>query len=154
MQVGGRLAGGNVVGTEGDYRTLMAANAGPTQTQRSLQGVADGQYLNGANPYLDGILQRSGDAAASRWAQQMAASGRYGSGAMQNAVADAVSANANNLQYQNYEAERSLRRKPQARSIAPATPARAFSRAHWCARRGAGPERRPCRAGRPTRHGS
>lgn len=114
QQVGSRLAGGNVVGTEGDYRNLMAASAGPTQTQASLQDVAAGKYLNGPNPYLDGILQRSGDMAASKVAQQMAASGRYGSGAMQNAVADAVSANANSLQYQNYDAERT--RQAQAAS--------------------------------------
>lgn len=114
QQVGGRLAGGNTVTTAGDYRNLMAANAGPTQTQASLQDVAAGKYLNGPNPYLDSILQRSGDVAASKVAQQMAASGRYGSGAMQNAVADAVSANANNLQYQNYSDERS--RQAQAAS--------------------------------------
>ncbi|AWN47542.1 hypothetical protein DK419_15525 [Methylobacterium terrae] len=111
--VGSRLAGGNVVGTEGDYRNLMAANAGPTQTQTSLQDVANGNYLAG-NPYLDDIVNRSNASAASRVAQQMAASGRYGSGAMGNAVADAVSANEGNLRYQDYNTQ--AQRQAQAAS--------------------------------------
>ncbi|OAS25985.1 hypothetical protein A5481_07425 [Methylobacterium platani] len=114
QQVGSRLAGGNTVTTAGAYQGLLDGMGGQSQTQRSLQGVADGQYLGGANPYLDSILQRSGDAAASKVAQQMAASGRYGSGSMQNAVADAVSANANSLRYQDYDQERA--RQAQAAS--------------------------------------
>ncbi len=106
QQVGSRLAGGNTVTTAGGYQGLLDGMGGQSQTQRSLQGVADGKYLGGANPYLDSIVQRSGDVAASKVAQQMAASGRYGSGAMQNAVADAVSANSNTLRYQDYDAER------------------------------------------------
>ncbi|TGD94066.1 tail fiber domain-containing protein [Methylobacterium nonmethylotrophicum] len=112
-QVGTRLAGGNTVTTEGDYRGLVSGVSGPSQTQKSLQDVADGKLLAG-NPYLDAITQRSSNAAASKVAAQMAASGRYGSGMMQNAVADAVSANENTLRYQNYDAERA--RQAQAAS--------------------------------------
>lgn len=113
QQVGSRLASGNVVGTEGDYRGLLAGNAGPTQTQRSLQDVADGKFLAG-NPYLDDIVQRSNASAASRVAQQFAASGRYGSPGQGNAVGDAVSANEMKLRYDDYNTQ--AQRQAQAAS--------------------------------------
>ncbi|MEN3234735.1 tail fiber domain-containing protein [Methylobacterium ajmalii] len=114
QQVGSRLAGGNSVTTAGGYQGLIDGMGGPSQTQRSLQDVADGKFLGGANPYLDAVAQRSSNAAASKVAAQMAASGRYGSGMMQNAVADAVSSNENSLRYQDYDAERA--RQAQAAS--------------------------------------
>lgn len=106
QQVGNRLAGGDTVTTAGGYQGLIDGMRGPSQTQQSLQDVAAGKFLGGANPYLDAIAQRSSNAAAMKVAGQMAASGRYGSGMMQNAVADAVSANENSLRYQDYDQER------------------------------------------------
>ncbi|QRE76488.1 tail fiber domain-containing protein [Methylobacterium aquaticum] len=114
QQVGNRLAGGNTVTTGASFQGLVDGMAGPSQTQRSLQDVANGKYLGGANPYLDAVAQRSSNAAASKVAAQMAASGRYGSGMMQNAVSDAVSANENALRYQDYDQERA--RQAQAAS--------------------------------------
>ncbi|MEN3238949.1 tail fiber domain-containing protein [Methylobacterium ajmalii] len=106
QQVGSRLAGGNTVTTEGDYRGLLGDVSGPSQTQKSLQATADGAFLGGANPQLEAMIQRTSAAAAARVNAQMAASGRYGSGMNQNAVADATSANELNLRYQDYENER------------------------------------------------
>lgn len=104
-QVGSRLASGNTVTTEGDYRGLLGDVSGPSQTQKSLQATADGAFLGGANPYLDDIVNRSNAAAAARVNAQMAASGRYGSGMNQNAVSDAVSANEMKLRYDDYNTQ-------------------------------------------------
>ncbi|WP_298967758.1 hypothetical protein [uncultured Methylobacterium sp.] len=104
--VANRLGQGNTVTTEGDYRGLMSGLSGPSQTRSSLQAVADGKFLGGSNPYLDDIVSRSNATAASDVAQRFAASGRYGSGAFSNAIADATSANESRLRYQDYDAER------------------------------------------------
>ena len=102
-----KLADGSYdLNTESDYRGILAGLSGPTQTQKSLQDVADGKFLGGANPYLDSIVSRSSASAASDVAQRFAASGRYGSGAFSNAIADAVSANEDRLRYADYDAER------------------------------------------------
>ncbi|MGY2052414.1 hypothetical protein [Methylobacterium sp. JK268] len=106
-QTAAKLAsGGYNLDTAGGYQGLLGGLSGQSQTQKSLQDVADGKYLSGSNPYLADIVQRSGDLAASKVAQSFAASGRYGSGMFSNAAADAVSANANNLLSQEYDAER------------------------------------------------
>ncbi|WP_430913906.1 tail fiber domain-containing protein [Methylobacterium sp. sgz302541] len=96
--VGNRLASGGYNLDASGYRGLLGENAGPTQTQRSLQATADGAYLNGS-PQLDAITQRASDAAASRVAQSMAASGRYGSGRFAAATADAVAGQNDQLRY-------------------------------------------------------
>lgn len=80
--------------------------SGGTQTERSLQDVADGKYLGGANPYLDDLIDRSASDAASTVAQKFAASGRYGSGRFSGAIADAVAGVGTQARYQDYEAER------------------------------------------------
>ena len=73
---------------------------GQTQTQKSLQSVANGADLNGS-PQLDALVQRSQNDAASQVAQKFAASGRYGSGRFSGAVADAVDNVGTNLRYQD-----------------------------------------------------
>jgi hypothetical protein len=104
---GSALAGGayntdtsGLAGLAGDFAS------GGTQTQRSLQDVADGKYLGGANPYLDDIIGRSANDAASKVSQQFAASGRYGSGRFSGAVADAVAGVGTQARYTDYENER------------------------------------------------
>ena len=64
-----------------------------------------GDYLNN-NPYLDEIVQRSVGAAGSAPISGFASSGRFGSGAMANAMADAMQSTAANLYGQNYQQER------------------------------------------------
>lgn len=103
---GAQLAGGAYNLDASGYQGLNAGLAGPSQTQRSLQAVADGAYLGGANPYLDGVIGRAQNEAATKVAQQFSSSGRYGSGRFAGATADAVAGIGTNLRYQDYEAER------------------------------------------------
>ena len=104
---GARLAGG-AYGTDASAVTGLANGlaTGTTQTQRSLQDIADGRYLGGANPYLDAIINRSANEAAGSVAQRFAASGRYGSGRFSGAVADAVDNVGTQLRYNDYSTER------------------------------------------------
>lgn len=87
---------------------LASGGAGMRIAQPAIdeyQATLRGDYLN-ANPYLDEIVRRSGDAAASGVASQFAGSGRFGSGVMANAVQDAMQSTAANIYGQNYQQER------------------------------------------------
>lgn len=88
------------------YMGLLDEVGSTTQAQRSLQDVANGKYLGGANPYLDDIIGRASGAAASSVGQKFAASGRYGSGRFAAATADAVANVETQARYADYEAER------------------------------------------------
>jgi hypothetical protein len=103
---GRALTGGQYNLDASGYERLNAGLAGPSQTQRSLQDVADGKYLGGANPYLDDIISRSSNDAATKVAQQFSSSGRYGSGRFAGATADAVAGIGTQARYQDYENER------------------------------------------------
>lgn len=111
---GAQLAGGAYNLDATGYQGLNAGLAGPSQTQRSLQDVADGKYLGRANPYLDSMVSRAQNEAATKVAQSFSSSGRYGSGRFAGAQADAVANVGTNLRYQDYEAER--QRQAQAAS--------------------------------------
>lgn len=104
--VGKGLASGAYALDGSGYAGLLGNVGSTTQTQRSLQDVADGKYLGGANPYLDDIIGRSSNEAASAVGQKFAASGRYGSGRFAAATADAVANVGTQARYQDYEAER------------------------------------------------
>lgn len=98
---GAALAGGAYSTNSAPLAGLASQFAtGTTQTQKSLQSVADGADLNGS-PQLDALVQRSQNDAASSVAQKFAASGRYGSGRFSGAVADAVDNVGTNLRYQD-----------------------------------------------------
>ncbi|WP_331287677.1 MULTISPECIES: tail fiber domain-containing protein [Methylobacteriaceae] len=111
---GARIANGTYNLDAAGYGGLNAGLTGPSQVQRSLQDVADGKYLGGANPYLDDIIGRAQNDAATKVAQQFSASGRYGSGRYAGATADAVAGIGTQARYQDYEAERA--RQAQAAS--------------------------------------
>lgn len=112
--VGNGLIGGNYALDGSGYAGLNADLAGPTQTAKSLQDVADGKFLGGSNPYLDKIISQGAGDAASTVAQQFAASGRYGSGRFAGATADAVDRVGTQARYADYDAERT--RQAQAAS--------------------------------------
>lgn len=80
--------------------------SGGTQTQRSLQDVADGKYLDGGNPYLQKMIDTSAAQASSAVGQKFAASGRYGSGRFAGATAEAAQNADLGLRYQDYSTER------------------------------------------------
>ncbi|GJE29810.1 hypothetical protein [Methylobacterium organophilum] len=125
MTTGAKLAGG-AYDTDASKLGGLADGlaSGPTQTTRSLQDVADGKFLGGANPYLDEMVSRASNSAASNVAQRFAASGRYGSGRFTAALGDAVAGAENTLRYQDYDNERA-RQASAATAIDAANNARA-----------------------------
>ncbi|KQT55420.1 hypothetical protein ASG52_24775 [Methylobacterium sp. Leaf456] len=88
------------------YQGLGAGLAGPSQTQRSLQDVADGKFLGASNPYTSQIIGQAQDAAASQVKRAYSASGRYGSGMFTGALGEAVARPATELLYRDYDNER------------------------------------------------
>ena len=69
------------------------------------QKTLSGGYLN-ANPYIDDIVGRSAQQAGASQVGGFATGGRFGSGAMANAIADSTMATASNLYGANYQNER------------------------------------------------
>ena len=87
---------------------LSQARGGSGVAQTALDqynATMSGDYLNN-NPYLDEIVRRSVGAAGSAPISVFASSGRFGGGAMANAMADAMQSTAANLYGQNYQQER------------------------------------------------
>ncbi|WP_449411393.1 hypothetical protein [Methylobacterium komagatae] len=121
---GAALAGGAHSTNAAPLAGLASQFAGgKTQTQTSLQNVADGADLNGS-PQLDALVQRSQNDATSSVAQKFAASGRYGSGRFAGAVADAVDSVGTGLRYQDLQNQQA-RQAQAASAIDSASNARA-----------------------------
>jgi len=69
--------------------------------------IMGGEYLDGgANPYLNDIVNRSANQAGAAQMGGFAGGGRFGSGAMANAMASAMQGTASNLYGANYQNER------------------------------------------------
>lgn len=81
-----------------------------------LGGTLNGSYLN-SNPYLDQTFNHAASAVGNNIAGRFAAGGRYGSGAMYNALGDSMGNLANDIYGGNYQAERG--RQMQALGFAP-----------------------------------
>jgi hypothetical protein len=77
-----------------------------SSAESNLGGVASGQYLSGANPYMDELISRSQQDAANQVASRFAQSGRYGSGQFSRAIADTTGRIATEARMQDYEQER------------------------------------------------
>lgn len=105
-QTGQALAGGAYNLDASGYQGLNAGLAGPSQSQLSLQDTADGKFLGEANPYTAKMIAQAQDAAADRVRRAASASGRYGSGMFQGAIADAVARPVTELLYADYNNER------------------------------------------------
>ncbi|MBO1021470.1 tail fiber domain-containing protein [Methylobacterium sp. SD274] len=104
--VGKGLVGGQYNLDGSGYSNLANGLGQGTQTQRSLQDVASGKFLDASNPYTSAMIDQGAGDAASKVAQQFAASGRYGSGRFAGAVADAADRVGTNLRYNDYSNER------------------------------------------------
>jgi len=104
--VGNSLIDGKYALDGSGYKILADQLGTGTQTQRSLQDAADGKFLGGANPYTEAMIARGAGDAASAAAARMAASGRYGSGRFNAAIADATDRVGTELRYKDYDAER------------------------------------------------
>ncbi len=86
------------------------AMAGSPYQQAAGQQVLNtlgGQYLSAGNPYFSGMVGRIANEVRPRLDSQFAASGRYASGAHQEAAARALADATASLAYQNYANERS-----------------------------------------------
>lgn len=104
---GASLAGGAYATDTAPVAGLASNLAGGTsQTQRSLQDVANGEYLDAGNPYREAIIARGANEAGTAVAQRFAASGRFGSGRFAGAVADAANRIGTETRYADYNAER------------------------------------------------
>lgn len=96
------------------------AMAGSPYQQAAGRQVLDtlgGQYLSAGNPYFSGMVGRLADEIRPRLDSQFASSGRYASGAHQEAAARALADASASLAYQNYADERAAMQ--QAMGLAP-----------------------------------
>jgi len=95
------LAMDQIMGIAGQRGGSMVPGAALNEWQKTLQGG----YLN-ANPYIDEIVNRASSRAGAAPVSGYAQQGRFGSGVMANAIADATTQTASNLYGQNYQNER------------------------------------------------
>jgi hypothetical protein len=84
---------------------------------QQLQSTLGGQYLGAGNPYFSAMAGRIANEVRPRIDSQFATSGRYASGAHQEAASRALADATGSLAYQNYADERS--NMQQAMSLAP-----------------------------------
>lgn len=89
-----------------------------TQSAQGLNlAMTSGNFLNAGNPYFGGMMDAVANDLRPRIDAQFAASGRYGGGAHQQAMASALADAGSRLAYQNYGDERT--RQMQASAMAP-----------------------------------
>lgn len=82
-------------GMNGGSPTTQSANNYATN-------VLNGNYLSAGNPYFQGMVNQIAQGVQPQVDSQFAAAGRYGSGAAANAFASALTNQAGQLAYQNY----------------------------------------------------
>lgn len=96
----------------------MGGSGVPQSAINEFTKTMEGGYLGqNANPYIDEIMMRAGSAAGAAPVSGFAGAGRFGSGAMANAVADALVSTRANIGGQNYQQERN--RMMQMAGLAP-----------------------------------
>jgi hypothetical protein len=100
---------GNNVGkfsAVGDYKDLAGVADDEFYSERNLDDMARGRYVDGGNPYLKEIIRQSNENVQNSVNARMAGSGAYGgSRYASNMTRELVDAEER-LRYQNYEAER------------------------------------------------
>jgi hypothetical protein len=95
----------------------MAGSPHLQSAGQHLQSTLGGQYLSSGNPYFSGMVGRIANEVRPRIDSQFATSGRYASGAHQEAASRALADATASLAYQNYADERG--NMQQAMSLAP-----------------------------------
>ena len=85
-----------------------AASGSPLNAAAQGQALRtiNGDYLDAGNPHLQAMISRTYDAMRPKFDAQFSNSGRYGSGAHQAALSDAVAGAAVPMAYQDYATER------------------------------------------------
>lgn len=105
-------------GQDGDLASIRGI-AGqfntPGAVERNLMGVANGDYLNGGNPYFEANLARTLNDATSGFNAGLGASGRLGSNLHTQALSEGLGTISNQARGQQYETERD--RQVQAASL-------------------------------------
>jgi hypothetical protein len=93
-----------IIGSGGLTPQMRGVAEGPS-TNAAMREALSGYrgQVNGTSPYLNDIISKGSQDVATQINNQFAAGGRYGSTANQKAVADAVSAQANQLRNQDYQ---------------------------------------------------
>lgn len=117
--------GQSIAGFSPETELALNARAARAMAGSPLQQVAGqqvlntlgGHYLSAGNPYFAGMVGRIADEVRPRLDSQFAASGRYASGAHQEAAARALADATASLAYQNYADERGAMQ--QAMNLAP-----------------------------------
>jgi len=98
--------------------TALGGSGVPRSALDEFNRTMRGTYLSpDANPHINEIMQRAGSAAGAAPVSGFASAGRFGSGAMANAVADALVSTRANIAGQNYQQERN--RMMQLAGLAP-----------------------------------
>jgi hypothetical protein len=102
------INGGGLSGETGQQISQLAQGAGlQGQAGQYLNNVVGGQYLSpDSNPFFNQMVNQSIAAARPSLDAQFASSGRFGSGAASNAMADSADRIGTQLGYQNYQNER------------------------------------------------
>lgn len=101
------IAGNQIsIGTGDNFADIARqAMGGGGAADQYLTGMAEGDMLTG-NPFLDQMLGRQADEIADQFDARFAASGRYGSGAHQDLLAQNIADMRLQGQFQNYNMER------------------------------------------------
>lgn len=101
-QIAGIGSGAQGISTEMDYRNVLSQTQNPTASERNLGGMASGSYLQNGNPYFTEMLNNQMDKAAAKIQSQFSGSGRFGSGANTNVLADTLGGLSTNALYNQF----------------------------------------------------
>jgi hypothetical protein len=101
------MNGSRDIQTGGIYNGLLGYNNQASGSERNLQGVASGQYLDPTqNPYIQAAVASSNQNVGNAQKEAFAASGRYGSGNFAAATAKAINDTDTQLYANQYNQER------------------------------------------------
>lgn len=110
---------------------LLANANDPSLTEQNLMGVANGQYLNGANPYFEQNLQNGLSDAATGVNAALGANGRYGSSVHVNQLGNTLGQLSTSARSGQYETERN--RQAQALAAIEGQRQQGISNGQWAA---------------------
>jgi hypothetical protein len=102
---GGQGINQNMLNATAGANSVATGQTGANAISNNLSGIAAGQNLGGANPYLDQAIQGQQQSTLNQIKAASSAQGRYGSGAMGAKAGAALGQIGINAKAQNYENE-------------------------------------------------
>lgn len=108
----------------GDYKNLMGDANDKFYSERNLDEMARGRFVDGGNPFMNDIIRQTNESVRNKLNAQMAGSGAYGGSRYVDNMSRQLADSENNIRYQNYEAERG--RQMQANQMLDAAQAAGF----------------------------